>query len=190
MKDKRQEVAPPDKYDGDVMVEVDEESGRSSTLRRYSWKRQNPKNMDLSRWGAEAGVLEQEGSALSKEHDIPGTAEGAGRVRVMREGDGGEIAGIPPDDTSQTGKGRAVELGSLGHRRRPANISPGLPDQGRAYELPCGGLPRKGWETDSDADAFLQPACPGNHDNLGGGKPPTPKVITMRLAGTVAGTQW
>ena len=66
---KRQEGAPPDKYDGDVMVEVDKKSGRMSTLRRYSWKRQNPKNMDLSRWGAEAGVLKKKVIALSKYQD-------------------------------------------------------------------------------------------------------------------------
>ena len=70
------------------------------------------------------------------------------------------------------------------------NISDGFPDQGRAEELPCGGLPRKGWDTDSNADAFLQPACPGHCDHLGGGKPPTHKVPTMRHAGLVAGTQW
>ena len=41
--------------------------------------------------------------------DIPVTAEGAGRVRGMWEGDGGGVAGIPPDDTAQTGKGNAVK---------------------------------------------------------------------------------
>ena len=66
---KRQEGAPPDKYAGDVMVEVDEESGRISTLRRYSRKKQNPNTMDLSRWGAEAGVLEKKVIALSKYQD-------------------------------------------------------------------------------------------------------------------------
>ena len=107
----------------------------------------------------------------------------------MREGDGGGVAGIPPDDTARTGKGRAVELGSLSHGRKPANVSAGLPDQGRAKELPCGGLPRKGRETDSDTDVFLHLVCPGHCDHLGGGKPPTPKVLTMQHAGTVAGTQ-
>ena len=121
--------------------------------------------------------------------DIPGTAERAGRVRGMRERDGGGIAGIPPDDTIWTGKGGAVEIGNLGHMRRPTDISAGLPEQGRAKELPCGGLPRKGRDTDSDADAFLQTACPGHRDHLGGGKPPTPKVLTMRYAGPVAGTR-
>ena len=36
---------------------------------------------------------------------------------------------------------------------------------------------------------FLQPACLGHRDHIGGGKPPTPKVLTMRHAGTVTGTQ-
>ena len=68
--------------------------------------------------------------------------------------------------------------------------SAGLPDQGKAEELPCGGLPRKGWDTDGDEDAFLSQACPGHRDHIGGGKPPTPKVLTMQLAGPVADPQW
>ena len=67
--------------------------------------------------------------------------------------------------------------------------SAGLPDQGRTKELPCEGLPRKGWDTDSDADAFMQPAYPGHRNHFGGGKPPTPKLLTMQHAGTVEGTQ-
>ena len=121
--------------------------------------------------------------------DIPVTAEGAGRVRGIREGDGGGVAGIPSDDTARTGKVKLVELGRLSHGRRLVNVLAGLPDQGRAKELPCGGLPRKVWDTDSDADAFLQPTCPGHRDHLGRGKPPTPKVLTMRHTGPVAGTQ-
>ena len=60
--------------------------------------------------------------------DILGTVEGAVRVWGLWEVDGGRVAGIPPDDTARTGKGIAVELGSLCQRRRPANISAGLPD--------------------------------------------------------------
>ena len=121
--------------------------------------------------------------------DLPGAAEGAGQVRGMREIDGGRVSGIPPDDAARKVEGRTVDLGSLSHRRRPTKILAGFPDQGRAEELPCGGLPRKGWDTDSDADTFLQPACPGHRDHLGEGKPPIPKVLTMRHAGPVAGTQ-
>ena len=82
-----------------------------------------------------------------------------------------------------------MELGRLSHRRRPGNVSAGLTDQGRAEEFPCGGLTRKGWDTDSDADAFMQPECPGHRGHLGGGKPPTPKMLKIRHAGNVAGTQ-
>ena len=82
-----------------------------------------------------------------------------------------------------------MELGSLGPGRRPTDVSAGLPDQGMAVELSCRGLPRKGRDTDSNADIFLQPQCPGYRDHLGGGKPPTPKVLNMRHAGTMAGDQ-
>ena len=82
-----------------------------------------------------------------------------------------------------------MELGSLGHGRRPTDVSAGLPDQGRAAELPCRRLPRMERDEDGNEDAFLKPACPGYCDNLGGGKPPTPKVITMRHSGTMEGAK-
>ena len=74
--------------------------------------------------------------------------------------------------------------------RRTKNISDRVPNQGRAEGLPSGGLPRKGWDKDGDDDAFLQPACPGHCDHLGGGKPPTPKVLMMQHAVLVAGPKW
>ena len=121
--------------------------------------------------------------------DIPVAAEREVRVWVMREGDGGGIAGIPSDETAWTGKGGMLELGIISHGRRSTDVSDGLPDQGRSAELPCRGLTRKGRDTYSDADAFLQLACPGYRDHLGGGKPPTPKMLTMRHAGTMVGAQ-
>ena len=72
-----------------------------------------------------------------------------------------------------------MELGSLRYGRQPNNISDIFPDQGRDEVLPSGGLPRKGWDTDGNEVALLYPACPGHRDHLGGGKPPTPKVLTM-----------
>ena len=132
------------------------------------------------------GVRKEDGEVGS---DLTGETEGAGKVRGMRERDGGRVAGISPDDAARKGEGRTVELGSLSHGRRTTNTSAGFTNQGRAKELPCGGMRRKVWDTDSDVDSFLQPACPGHRDNLGGGKPPTPKVLMMRHADPVAGTQ-
>ena len=87
--------------------------------------------------------------------DLSGTTEGAGRVRGLREGDVGRVAGIPSDDAARKYKGGTVELGSLSHRRQPTNISDVFPDQWRTMELPCEGLPRKGWDTDGDDYAFM-----------------------------------
>ena len=83
-----------------------------------------------------------------------------------------------------------MELGSIIHERRSTNISDIFTNQGRAKELPCGGMSRKGWDTDGNEDAFLSPACPGHRDHLSGEKPPTLKVLTMRHAGPVAGPKW
>ena len=56
--------------------------------------------------------------------------------------------------------------------------------------MPSRGLPRKGRDADSDEGAFLAQTCPGRRDHLGGGKPPTSKVLTMRHAGPVAVPKW
>ena len=84
-----------------------------------------------------------------------GTTEGVDRVQVMQERYGSRVAGIPPDDAARKGEGGTVELERLSHRRRAKNILDRFPDQGRAKGLPSGGLPRKGWDTDDNADAFL-----------------------------------
>ena len=84
-----------------------------------------------------------------------------------------------------------MDLEQISHRRRRnTNLSDRFPDQGRYEGMPSGELPRKVWDTDGDEGAFLSPACPGHRDHLGGGKPPTPKVLTMRHAVPVADPQW
>ena len=97
----------------------------------------------------------------------------------LRERDGGGIIGATQGDAALAGGRGAVELGSFGHRRRAADVQDGLPDQGRAVELPSGGLPRPGMDEDGNADELFQPACPVYHDHFGGGKPPPPAVSPM-----------
>ena len=116
-------------------------------------------------------------------NNIPGAAERTGTVRVMQEGDGGGIVGVPQGDTAWAGGIGVMDMGSLGHGRRTPDVLDGLTNQWRAVELPSGGLPRTGRDKGVNADALLQTACPGYRDHLGGGKPPPPKVLTMRHAG-------
>ena len=52
--------------------------------------------------------------------------------------------------------------------------------------MPSVGLPGKGQDADGDEGAVIVQTCPGRRDHLGGGKYPTPKVLTMRHAGPVA----
>ena len=112
--------------------------------------------------------------------NVSGETKGAGRVRRQQEGDGGRVADIPSDDAAWEGEGGQVELERISHgRRRDKNLSDRVPDQGRDEGMPSGGLPRKGWDTDGNEDAFLSTACPGHRDHIGGGKHPTPKVLTM-----------
>ena len=116
----------------------------------------------------------------------------AGRVWELREGGGGRVSGSPLDDTSWEGKGGKVDLDRRSHGRRKGttHIFYRVPYQGWYKGMPSGGLPRKGQDTDGDEDAFLSPGCPGHRDHLGGGKPPTSKVLMMRHASPVALPQW
>ena len=70
------------------------------------------------------------------------------------------------------------------------HLSARVPYQGGDEGIPSAGLPGKGRDADGDEGAFLVPACPGRRDHLGGGKPPTSKVLTMRHAGTVTVPKW
>ena len=80
----------------------------------------------------------------------------------MRERDGGRVAGIPSDDIAREGEGGKVELESLIHGgRQTKNISDRFTDQGRAKGVPSGGLPRKGWDTDGNEDAFFAAGMSG-----------------------------
>ena len=97
----------------------------------------------------------------------------------MRERDGGRIVGIPQDNIAWEGNRGEMEMGSLVHGRQPADTSAGFTDQGRAAELPCRGLPRTGRDEDGNADAFLQPSCLGYREDLGCGRFPSSKMITI-----------
>ena len=105
----------------------------------------------------------------------------AGRVRGLREGDGCRVSGSPLDDTELEGKGGQVELNqrSHGRRRGTAHLLDRVTDQEGDKGMHSGGLPGKGRNMDGDEGAFLEPACLGHRDHLGGGKPPTSKVLTM-----------
>ena len=56
------------------------------------------------------------------EPNILGAAEIMGTVKVMREGYSGRIVGVPQGDTAWAFDRGAVELGSLSHRRRTADV--------------------------------------------------------------------
>ena len=113
-------------------------------------------------------------------------------MQVLREGGGGRVTGSPSDDTAWEGKVVQVELyrRSHGRRRGTTHLSDRVPYQGGGEGMPSGGLPGKVRDTDGNEGAFLAPGCPGHRDHLGGGKPPTSKVLTMRHAGPVAVPQW
>ena len=56
--------------------------------------------------------------------------------------------------------------------------------------MSSGRIPGKGWDKDGNEGAFMETACTGRHDHLGGGKPPSSKVPTMQHSGPVAVPEW
>ena len=80
---------------------------------------------------------------------------------------------------------------SYGRERRGRNkdILDRVP-QGGDKGVSSGQVPGKGRDTDGDEGAFLATTCSGRHDHLGGGKPPSSKMPTMRHGGPVAVTKW
>ena len=74
--------------------------------------------------------------------DVSRKTKIAGRVRGLREGDGGRVAGSPSDDTAWEGKGRQVELDRRSHGRRgTTHLSDRVTDQGGTRECPVEGCP-------------------------------------------------
>ena len=58
-----------------------------------------------------------------------------------------------------------------GRMGRTKNISDRVP-QGGDEGVSSGRMSGEGRDTDGDANAFLETACEGHRDHLGGGKPP------------------
>ena len=86
-----------------------------------------------------------------------------------------------------------MELDRHSHGRRRSgtkHLSGRVPCQGRDEGFPSGGLSGKGRDADGDEVAFMAQTYPGRCDNLGGGKPPTSNVLTMRHAGPVPVPKW
>ena len=65
------------------------------------------------------------------------------------------------------------------HGGRGADISNGLPGQGRPAELPGGGMTQPSGDEDVDAGALTALACPRHRGHYGGWKPPPPTVHLM-----------
>ena len=54
----------------------------------------------------------------------------------------------------------------LGHGGISADVSHGLPVQGRHAELPGGGMPRTSGDEDGDAGNCFAPTCPGHRGHF------------------------
>ena len=77
--------------------------------------------------------------------------------------------GWAQDDTAWAiGRGE-TDMEDLGHVGRAADVSHGLPGQGKPADLPGGGMPRTSGDKYGNAGQFSAPACPGHRGHFGGG---------------------
>ena len=76
-----------------------------------------------------------------------------------------------------------------GRRERDKYISDRVP-QGGDKGVSSGRMPGTGRKKAGDEGAFLETACKGRRDHLGGGKPPSSKMPTMRHVCPVAVSKW
>ena len=72
---------------------------------------------------------------------------------------------------------------------RDKYISDRVP-QGGDEGVSSGRMPGKGRDKDGDEGTFLETACKGRRDHLGGGKPPSSKMPTLRHARPMAVSKW
>ena len=110
----------------------------------------------------------------------------------MQEGDSGRVARHTLNGTAWESQGRKVNLHQRNYGRRRGgadHLSDRVP-QGGDEVVPSGELPGKGQDADGDEGTFLAQTCTGRRDHLGGGKPPSSNVPTMRHAGPVAVLKW
>ena len=97
------------------------------------------------------------------------------RMRGLRKGGGGGVAGIPPHDTARKSTGEALDMdghgyGGGGERGEPQTYRLEFP-KGGGKGVSSGRVPGEGRDTDGDARALLEEARAGHNYHLGGGKP-------------------
>ena len=76
-----------------------------------------------------------------------------------------------------------------GRRGRNKDISDRFP-QGGDEGISSGRMPGKVRDKDGDEGALLETVCKGRRDHLGGGKPPSSKMPTLRHVFPVEVSQW
>ena len=115
-------------------------------------------------------------------------------MQGLRKGDGGGVTGHTPHVTAWENQGKKVDLDrrsyGRGRRRGGANNISDRVSQGGYKGVSSGRVPGKGRDTNGNEGAFLATACLGRRDHLGGGKPPSSKMPTMKHAGPMAVTKW
>ena len=106
---------------------------------------------------------------------VQGEEEIEDRMRGLRKGGGGGVAGLPPHDTAQKSTGEGLDMEGHGYgggrRGRATDITARVP-HGGGKGVSSGRVPGEVRDTDGNVSALLEEARAGHHYHLGGGKPP------------------
>ena len=113
-------------------------------------------------------------------------------MRGLRKGGGGWVTGLTPHVPAWEGKEKALDMDRRGYeggrRGGASDISDRVP-QGGGEGVSSGRMSGEGRDMDGDVGEFLEMACEGHRDHIGGGKPPPSKMPMMQHASPMAGPQ-
>ena len=99
------------------------------------------------------------------------------------------VSGSTSKNAAREVRVREVALGGNGPSYRAMNLQDFFPKSRVPKELSRWGVSGKGSEADGNAGPLSTPACQGNRDHPGGGKPPPPTVPLVRHAGALEGVE-
>ena len=114
-------------------------------------------------------------------------------MQGLQKGGGGRVTGLTPHVSVWESKGKTMDMDKRSYGRGRRGRAKDILD--RVTQVGDKGvssrrMPGTGQDKDGDEGGFLETACKGLSDHLGGGKPPSYKMPTLRHVCPVAVSQW
>ena len=114
-------------------------------------------------------------------------------MKGVGKGGGGRVTRLTPQVSVWESKVKTMDIDrrsyGRGRRGRSKDISDRVP-QGGDEGVSSGRMPGTGRDKDGDEGAYMETACKGRSDHIGGGKPPSSNMPTPRHVRPVAVSKW